>query len=115
MIVGRFITGANCHRHMDSSRYLEDRKKVSPKLVVIPLLIMLLAFSPLLVSGFLIRVAGQSNFPNIVSYRVSGAPNYSSPGSESFWNSINWTDVPLAASVQPGGGHTPDVLVKSAN
>src|SRR5271169_5479842 len=116
MIVGRFITSRNCHHSMDSSRYLEVQKiKVSSKLVVIPLLIMLLVISPLLGSGFLIRVASQTNFPNVVSYRVSGAPNYTSPGSEPFWNSINWTVVSLAASVSPGGGHTPDVLVKSAN
>ena len=52
---------------------------------------------------------------NIISYRVTGAPNYSAPGTESFWEEIDWSDVPLAASVSPGGGHTPDLLVKSAN
>jgi cytochrome b558/566 subunit A len=52
---------------------------------------------------------------NITSYRVSGGPNYTLPGSEPFWSQINWTEVPLAASVSPGGGHTPEVLVKSAN
>jgi hypothetical protein len=58
---------------------------------------------------------GQSSFTNILSYRVSGSPNYSSPGSEAFWNTISWTNVPLAASVSPGGGHTSSVSVKSAN
>ncbi len=57
----------------------------------------------------------QSTFPNIVSYRVNGSANYSSPGSEQFWSSINWTNVPLSASVAPGGGHTPSLHVKSAN
>ncbi len=57
----------------------------------------------------------QSSFVNITSYRVNGAPNYTMPGSEPFWSQINWTTVPLAASVSPGGGHTPSMLVKSAN
>lgn len=46
---------------------------------------------------------------------MNGAPNYTSPGSEPFWNSISWTNVSLVASVAPGGGHTPYVLVKAAN
>lgn len=58
---------------------------------------------------------GQSSFSNIVSYRVSGSPNYTAPGTEAFWKSINWTNVPLAATISPGGGHTPSLLVKSAN
>jgi hypothetical protein len=62
-----------------------------------------------------VDVSSQSTFPNIISYRVNGAPNYTAPGSESFWQSINWTVVPLAASVSPGGGHTSNLLVKSAN
>ena len=57
----------------------------------------------------------QSAYPNIVSYRVDGAVNYSDPGGEPFWQGIGWTDVPLVASISPGGGHTPDVRVKSAN
>ena len=60
-------------------------------------------------------VHAQSQFTNLVSYRVTGAPNYTAPGTETFWSAIPWTDVPLAASVAPGGGHTPDLLVKSAN
>jgi cytochrome b558/566 subunit A len=51
----------------------------------------------------------------VVSYRVNGAPDYNSPGNESFWKNIGWTDVSLSASVSPGGGHTSDVQVKSAN
>ncbi|MFI5422225.1 MAG: ethylbenzene dehydrogenase-related protein [Nitrososphaerales archaeon] len=46
---------------------------------------------------------------------MAGSPNYTSPGNETFWNAINWTNVPLSASVAPGGGHTPNLLVKSAN
>jgi DMSO reductase family type II enzyme heme b subunit len=60
-------------------------------------------------------VHAQSTFTNVTSYRVSGSPNYTSPGSESFWKTINWINVPLAASVSPGGGHTSNLLVKSAN
>jgi hypothetical protein len=60
-------------------------------------------------------VNAQGGFVNIVSSKVSEAPNYALPGSESFWKMISSTNVPLAASVSPGGGHTPDVLVKSAN
>ncbi len=61
------------------------------------------------------RVAGQLGPPNILSYRVDGAVNYSNPGGEPFWNGIPWTDVPLVASISPGGGHTPDVRIRSAN
>jgi cytochrome b558/566 subunit A len=59
--------------------------------------------------------SAQGTLPSIISYRVDGAPNYDAPGSESFWNSTSATTVPLAASVSPGGGHTANVLVKSAN
>ena len=60
-------------------------------------------------------VNAQSTYPDITSYRVSGSVNFSNPGGESFWESIPWTNVTLAATVSPGGGHTPYVLVKSAN
>lgn len=60
-------------------------------------------------------VAAQSAYPQIMSYRVEGAPNYNSPGNESFWRGISWTSIPLAASVAPGGGHTSNVRVKSGN
>ncbi len=60
-------------------------------------------------------VHAQTTFAGVTSYRVTGAPNYSNPGGEPFWSSIPWVDAPLTASVPPGGGHTPDVLVKSAN
>ena len=46
---------------------------------------------------------------------MTGAANFSNPGSEAFWNAIPWTNVSLVATVSPGGGHTPNVLVKSAN
>lgn len=60
-------------------------------------------------------VSAQSSFVNLVSYRVTGAPNYTAPGTEAFWSAVAWTEVPLAASVAPGGGHTPNLLVRSAN
>jgi hypothetical protein len=82
-----------------------------------------LAHLALIVSVFLILflssrpyvVTGQTSVVNIISYRVDGAPNYNAPGNESFWKNIGWTNVPLSATVQPGGGHTSNVLVKSAN
>ena len=61
------------------------------------------------------QARGQAAYPNIVSYRVDGSVNYSAPGTERFWQGIGWTDVPLVASVAPGGGHTPDVQIRSAN
>jgi hypothetical protein len=57
----------------------------------------------------------QAVLPGITSYRVDGAPNYDAPGSEAFWSGVTATTAPLAASVSPGGGHTANVLVKSAN
>jgi ethylbenzene dehydrogenase len=57
----------------------------------------------------------QTTFTTINSYRVSGAPNYDAPGNESFWSQISWTNISLVASIAPGGGKTPSVLVKSAN
>ena len=74
-----------------------------------------LMLSVVVLGGGLGVAEGQQAVGNIVSYRVTGAPDYAHPGNESFWSSISWTEVPLAASVSPGGGHTPDVLVKSAN
>ena len=69
----------------------------------------------LILSNGLLAVGAQGSFTNITSYRVNQTPNYSLPGSEPFWAAISWTNVPLAASVSPGGGHTTNVLVKSAN
>jgi hypothetical protein len=57
----------------------------------------------------------QTTFTTITSYHVTGTPNYNAPGNESFWSQIGWTNVSLVASVAPGGGKTPSVLVKSAN
>ena len=59
--------------------------------------------------------SAQASVTNMTSYRSSISVNYADPGSEAGWQSIPWTSVPLAASVSPGGGHTPSVLVKSAN
>ncbi len=62
------------------------------------------------------RPAGaQATVPNVTSYRTSGAVDYGNPGNEAFWSGIPWTDVPLVASIAPGGGHTPDVRIRSAN
>ena len=58
---------------------------------------------------------GQASYPNVVSYRVVGAPDYGNPGGEFLWGPIPWTDVPLTASIAPGGGHTKDVQIRSAN
>ena len=52
---------------------------------------------------------------NLTSYLVDGSPDYAAPGNESFWAAIPWTNVSLAASVTPGGGHTAYVLAKAAN
>lgn len=85
--------------------------------LVVCFLLILIALPSFLGAAFpaLFLVSAQSSFTNLTSYRVSGSPNYTSPGSESFWKAISWTNVPLAASVSPGGGHTPNLLVKSAN
>ena len=82
--------------------------------------IILVLLTALMLSSFFLRngpavVNGQGSMGSVVSYRVTGAPDYAHPGSESFWDTISWTEVPLAASVSPGGGHTPTILVKSAN
>ena len=79
-----------------------------------------LAFALLLgLCGFALAGAiparAQGSYPNIVSYRVDGAVNFSDPGGEAFWQGIPWTDVPLAASISSGGGQTPDVQIKSGN
>ena len=77
-------------------------------------LTLLLGFSAfaILISPPVVSAASDSN---VVSYRVDGAVNYTDPGGEPFWSSIPVTDVPLVASIAPGGGHTPDVQIKSAN
>jgi hypothetical protein len=49
----------------------------------------------------------------IVAYKVSGHADLASPGSEGFWQSIQWVTVPLSANV-PNGGHTPAINVKAA-
>lgn len=85
---------------------------VSSKIVYVLLLTSLMLFLPVLSPR---PVIAQTVVSTIVSYHVSGAPDYNAPGNESFWKNIGWTDVSLSASVSPGGGHTPDVLVKSAN
>lgn len=65
-------------------------------------------------SGALLTVVHGQISPTIVAYKVKGSANLASPGSESFWNSISWAEIPLSANV-PNGGHTPYVLVKMAN
>jgi DMSO reductase family type II enzyme heme b subunit len=85
------------------------------KSTLVLVLVMTIAIDILLVRAGPIVVNAQNVSGGITSYRVSGAPNYALPGRETFWDTISWTEVPLAASVSPGGGHTPNVLVKSAN
>jgi len=87
-----------------------SRSKIRLRFLVLSTLLLMIFFT----SSRLGSVNGQA-YPNITSYRVSGAPDYSAPGNESFWNTMDWTTVPLAASVSPGGGHTAEVSVKSAN
>jgi len=84
---------------------------VRTRLVVLSVILLL----TLLALSRSARLASAQTFPNIMSYRVSGSPNYDSAGNESFWGAMDWTHVPLAASVAPGGGHTSDLSVKSAN
>jgi hypothetical protein len=79
------------------------------------MMLILSSFTLSRLAGFVPLAAAQTSFTDITSYRVSGAVNFSNPGSESFWNAIPWTNVTLAATVSPGGGHTSYVLVKSAN
>jgi len=69
----------------------------------------------LVIMGLVSPLNAQNVTGSVVSYRVTGAPDFEHPGSEDFWTDIAWTEVPLAASVSPGGGHTPVLLVKSAN
>lgn len=85
--------------------------RISPYFVVILIVL------PSLFGAFpnVFTAHAQSSLSNITSYRVSGSPNYTSPGSESFWKGINWVNISLVASVSPGGGHTPNLLLKSAN
>ena len=85
------------------------------KSTLVLVLVMTIAIDILLMQTGPVLVNAQNVSGSITSYRVSGAPNYALPGTEPFWDTISWTQVPLAASVSPGGGHTPNVLVKSAN
>jgi hypothetical protein len=80
-----------------------------------PIVILILVLTATLLFANVRMAYAQGQFTNITSYLVSGAPNYASPGNETFWTAIPWTNVSLSASVSPGGGHTPYVLVKSAN
>ena len=90
------------------------KRSIRPKHLLILILILSLAF---LFPSLVVQrpVQAQTTFQNITSFRVTGAANFSAPGAESFWSAIPWTDVSLAASVSPGGGHTNQMLVKSAN
>jgi len=87
-----------------------SRSRVKVRFLVMSAILLMIFFT----SSRLGPVSGQP-YPNIISYRVSSAPDYNAPGNESFWNTMDWTNVPLAASVSPGGGHTSEVSVKSAN
>ena len=84
-------------------------KKSSIKLLAITLSLLFV------ISGSAsLMIAHEQTSPTIIAYKVKGSADLASPGSESFWNSIPWTEIPLAANV-PNGGHTPYILVKMAN
>jgi hypothetical protein len=95
--------------------FLGTSRRRNKQLIAALTLIMVMCFGVAISWGASTVVNAQGAFVNLTSYRVTGATNYTAPGSESFWDRIGWTDVPLGASVSPGGGHTPDILVKSAN
>lgn len=100
-------------RKVQYKRYAMKNHLVTGFAIILLLLSLFIgAASPL---ALISQAQAQSSFTNITSYRVSGSPNYTSPGSESFWKTISWVNAPLAASVSPGGGHTSNLLVKSAN
>lgn len=86
------------------------RSRVTVRFAVMSAVLLMIVFSSSKLSS-----AYAQSYPNITSYRVSGAPDYNAPGNESFWSTIDWTNMPLAASVSPGGGHTSELSVKSAN
>ena len=94
---------------------LRTRKRRSGQPTVVFALLTILCLAVVIEWGGSGVVQAQGTFVNLTSYRVAAAPNYTLPGSESFWDRIGWTNVQLGASVSPGGGHIPDVLVKSAN
>ncbi len=86
-----------------------------PDLVAVRLALLSLLLATLVLFSPVRGASVQTVFTSIVSYRVNGAPNFSAPGNESFWSQISWINVSLVASVSPGGGKTPSVLVRSAN
>ncbi len=98
---------------VNHTKIIFSRAAFRPRTVPV-LAILLLSLTALSVHA---ASAATASLPlsRITSYRVDGAPNYSIPGNESFWKSISWTTAPLVASVKPGGGHTPNLLIKSAN
>ncbi len=85
----------------------------SARLLVVALALVLVTSLFVMVQGGPARA--QASYPLVVAYRVGGAVDYRNPGGEPFWQGIPWTDVPLVASISPGGGHTPDVRIKAAN
>ncbi len=88
---------------------MNARSKIGYVLLLTSVMLILSILSPR-------PVIAQTVVSTIISYHVDGAPDYNAPGNESFWKNIGWTDVSLSSSVPGGGGgHTSDVLVKSAN
>jgi len=79
------------------------------------LLVVLVALG-LSFTAVLVGVPLAQTSPQITAYRVHGSLNLGDPGSESFWNSIPWTNVSLTANLNgvPTSGITPYVLVKAA-
>jgi hypothetical protein len=81
------------------------------KKIVLSLLVIIAAVVSF--TGILNMVNAQ-NSNTIISYSVTGSPNWNAPGTESFWNNIPWTAVSLIQS-ENGGGHTSEISVKSAH
>ncbi len=103
-----------CAARATRSRWSERQSRPPQTSLAVLFLVLTVALGAL-AAGVAGPARGQSAYPNVLSYRVDGAVNYSNPGGEGFWQGIPWTDAPLVASISPGGGHTPDVRVKSAN
>ncbi len=87
------------------------QSKISQKKVLLTILVA--AVSIIGFTGF-INIASAQSTNTIISYSVTGSPNWTAPGTEPFWKNIPWTPVSLIESVT-GGGHTPMISVKSAH
>jgi len=88
-----------------------DQSKIQLKKALLTILVVTVAIIGF--SGFL-NIANAQSSNTIVSYSVTGTPNWTAPGTESYWKNIPWTPISMIESVQ-GGGHTPQISVKSAH